>query len=55
MEYTMENDIACEDFYHDDDETNVIEAISDSGYSDEDLFTFSDKYNPIYEKYQKQE
>lgn len=50
----MENDIACEDFYM-DDENSVIEAISDSEYSDEDLFTFSDEYNPIYKKYQKQE
>ena len=50
----MENDIACEDFYV-DDETIIIATISDSKYTDEDLFTFSDEYNPIYTKYQKQE
>ena len=50
----MENDIACEDFYV-DDETIVIATISDSEYTDEDLFTFSEEYDPIYKKYQKQE
>lgn len=50
----MENDIACEDFYC-DDESVTMNAIHNSEYTDDDLFTFSEKYEPIFEKYTNKE
>lgn len=48
----MENEIACEDFYI-DEEQEIVNLINNSEYTDDELFTFSDGYDPLYKKYQK--
>lgn len=42
----MENDLACEDYY----ESTEIDECEE--YTIEDFFTFSETFDPLYEKYQ---
>jgi len=42
----MENDLSCEDYY-----VSEMEPVAHDVYTIDDLFTFENEFDPIYQKY----